>query len=238
MDNKSHMMLLDTWDIIQRHAVNAAALVQFRVHPEEMADLGNITADELNAAYELFTTDAKGKAYADLLQHAPHQVARLLGWMHTVGVKVPGTPQAARMLRSEAIAGAHAFGTWTSFNTFNPSELHHPLVMRLAGHAFNISGPYGAPDVKLTMMDRWKAAARDPVACAQFYHIIMDAITTVLYGWPTGSPRQTNASCAFGPMSAFFHRAECSGRQALHSHGQTCQPYLQPAAVRALTSPS
>ena len=63
-----------------------------------------------------------------------------------------------------------------------------------------------------TMVDRWKAVAANPVACAQFFDVYRSGVWSVFYGWERGKTggKQDRPDCRFGKLRSIVERAECS----------------------------
>jgi hypothetical protein len=112
--------------------------------------------------------------------------------------------------------------------------LHSPQALRALGFDIQCAAPFGAPQGGPSLWEKYKAVARNPIACAQFFNVSVDAFYAVFLGMPRGELKQINPDAPFGKVRAYYHRDECSGRGALHAHGQVIQVDLQPARLRLL----
>jgi hypothetical protein len=104
------MLLLDMFNILQRHEVNAQARVQMYVGADKLSALSGLTPLELQQAFELFASNARGRAYADAVQAAPDKVRMVVRTCRTSNARVEGTASSAASIRSRAIALWHFWG--------------------------------------------------------------------------------------------------------------------------------
>jgi hypothetical protein len=142
-------------------------------------------------------------------------------------------------LRSQAFAAWHAVGPYTCFPTYNPSELHNASAVQLLSFdvAYDMnSAAMGEPTDMPGMMNRWRAVAANPVACAHHFNVYRNAVWDVFYGWPRGDTglHQAQGDCRFGRIRAIVDRAEHSSRGGLHPHMLVAQTDMQPACLRQL----
>jgi hypothetical protein len=233
------MFVLDMFNVTQRQQVNRAARSVFQANAALLEEFSRMTHDQLVLAALLFLNKQRGKAYSDTYVQAPMVVQRFVGTMRQIGGKVRGTPAWYSSLRSQAFAAWHAVGPYTCFPTYNPSELHNASAMQLLGFdvAYDMtSAAMGEPTDMPNMMDRWRAVAANPVACAQHFNVYRNAVWDVFYGWPRGDTggHHAQGDCRFGRIRAIVDRAEHSSRGGLHPHMLVAQTDMQPARLRQL----
>ncbi len=229
-------LVLDMFNVTQRHEVNIATKRVLLSNETQFREFADMSSEQVVMAVELFQSKSKGKAYADALAQAPAVVQKFLRAMRQISAKVRATPAYYASLRSQAFALWHAVGPFTAFPTYNPSELHSPSALKVLGFEVHYAGDFGAPTDLPLMVQRWRAVAANPVACAQFFNTYRGAVWSVLYGWPrdrTGQ-QQLDPQCPFGRIRAAVDRAENSGRGALHPHMLVAQADLQPSNLRRL----
>jgi hypothetical protein len=118
------------------------------------------------------------------------------------------------------------------FPTINPSELHNPWALKLLGFDVQYAQDgFGAPEELPSVIDRWRAVAKNSVACAQFFQAYRQMFWEIAAGWPLHSKMQLNANTLFGVVMAGCDRVENSSRGALHA----C-PHAVGAATLATTA--
>ena len=217
LHGEQSMLVLDLFNIRQRHAVLRGAWVCMQSQPAVFQELASMPVEEIRMAMELFDTNRHAQTNAAFAE-APQRVKQLLRALRTVQNKVEGTPAWFASLRSRAFALWHAFGPFTVFPTYNPPELHNPWSLRALGlHAeYDWLQGFGMPTTMPTVVDRMKAVAKNPVACTQFFQTWRRAMWSVLHGWPMDSDAQINHNCLFGKIRAGMDRVENSRRLDLH----------------------
>ncbi|RDX47456.1 hypothetical protein OH76DRAFT_1354191, partial [Lentinus brumalis] len=106
----------------------------------------------------------------------------LIDSVATVLPNIPGTTGHKLAMRNEIRALVNFQGTPALFVTLNPSDVHHPLVRLFAGE--QIQPDDAAAGEELSGWQRRLLAAKNPSACAKFFHtMISNFITIVLrYG--------------------------------------------------------
>ena len=82
--------------------------------------------------------------------------------------ELPGTAGYKLKMRNEIRSLVNMRGTPAFFITLNPSDVDHPLVRLLSGD--NIRLEYLAEGQALSEWDRKLLVARNPGACAKFFH--------------------------------------------------------------------
>jgi hypothetical protein len=233
------MFVLDMFNVTQRQQVNMAARHVLQANAALFEDFSRMTQEDLVLATTLFLNKQRGKSYSEAFVQAPMVVQKFVSTLRQVGGKVRGTPAWYSSIRSQSFASWHATGPFTCFPTYNPSELHNASALQLMGFdiAYNMTAAgMGEPTNMPTMVDRWRAVAANPVACAQHFNVYRNAVWNVLYGWPRGQTGQQQArvDCRFGRIRAIVDRAEHSSRGGLHPHMLVAQADMQPARLRLL----
>jgi hypothetical protein len=225
------LFVLDMFDVLQRHQVNAGARQMMLANEPLLREFAQMTNTDLAAAAQLLSGKSRGAAWSKALNEAPMVVRKFVGAIKRLGGNVCGSPAYYASARSRAVALWHALGPFTAFPTYNPSELHSPAALKLLGFDVQYDdNNKGVPTNLPSMVARWRAAAANPVACAQFFKVYRDAIWQVLYGWQrdTTVGCQQDKDCRFGNIRAIVDRAEHSSRGALHCHMLVAQTDLQP----------
>ncbi|THU82222.1 hypothetical protein K435DRAFT_629019, partial [Dendrothele bispora CBS 962.96] len=103
------------------------------------------------------------EAIVKLLRHVQHIDEHFEGSMGNVSV-----------MREEIRALSQSSGTPSLFFTLNPADGHNPITSFLAGKDINIEAPFSNPDSRFTWFDRMQTLASNPVAGAQFFHLMVD----------------------------------------------------------------
>jgi hypothetical protein len=231
------LFVLDMFNVIQRHQVNAGARQMMIANESLLREFAQLTNADLLVAAQLLSGKSRGSAWSKAMNEAPLLVRKFVGAIKRLGGNVCGSPAYYASARSQAIALWHALGPFTAFPTYNPSELHSPSALKLLGFDVHYDADNrGVPTDMPNMVARWRAAAANPVACAQFFKVYRDAVWQVLYGWQrgtTGCPQQQQ-DCRFGRLRAVVDRAEHSSRGALHCHMLVAHSDLQPERLLKL----
>ncbi len=196
------------YNIRQKKAVCDS--VNFRVKVAQQQDivrkLLEVDADILQRMIERYERDAKYEPVSD----DERQILHVLNQVRMVGRDLPGTAGYKVMLRNEIRSLVHFKGTPALFITLNPSDVNHPLVRLLAGE--NVSLEDVTVGEELTEWQRKLMAARNPVACAMFFHTMISAFVNVVLRH--GRPGRG----LFGKCDAYFGTVEAQGRGTLHCH--------------------
>lgn len=130
----------------------------------------------------------------------PELASLMLSLVNISAGNVVGTPASMRSFRGKLLAASIAFGPFTAFPTYNPSELHSPHVMKLGGRTYGFD-ELGMPnDDRPDSSTRHAIVASRPAACATFFQACMTAVRTQAYGWSLTAKRQTSSDCVFGQV--------------------------------------
>lgn len=137
-------------------------------------------------------------------------ILRLLASINMITGNVPGSA-AYKVSRRNEIRGVINFrGAPTLFITINPSDVDHPLVRLNVGQDINLEDVARGED-----MDKWSRmilAARNPSACASFFHTMISTFITVILR--PGGVRNG----VFGRCTSYYGTVEANGRGTLHCH--------------------
>ncbi|THU91861.1 hypothetical protein K435DRAFT_596146, partial [Dendrothele bispora CBS 962.96] len=87
---------------------------------------------------------------------------------------IEGSMGNVSLMREEIRALSRSAGTPSIFFTLNPADGHNPLTSFLAGKDINVDALFDNPDSNYSSNDRLRTLAANPVAGAQFFHIMLD----------------------------------------------------------------
>lgn len=135
-------MVLDMFNISQRHATLAQSSVQMRLSPALIPQLAQLTTAEFQTATRLLTSGISGAELYAELQAAGPAVRMFMSTIRSCSKRVLGSPASFAGLRSRAAAACGLYGAWTCFITINPAELSTELAFALSGHPheFDVAG--------------------------------------------------------------------------------------------------
>ncbi len=139
--------------------------------------------------------------------------ADLLSLVNGVGAvlrDIPGTAGYKLNMRNEIRALVNFHGTPAFFITLNPSDVHHPLVRLYAGD--NISLEDASVGEELTEWRRRLLAARNPGACARFFHTMISNFLSIVLRHGRPEPG------LLGLCTAYYGTVEAQARGTLHCH--------------------
>ncbi|KAI0689805.1 hypothetical protein C8T65DRAFT_588375, partial [Cerioporus squamosus] len=107
--------------------------------------------------------------------------ANMLSLIDSVGTvlpNIPGTTGYKLSMRNEIRALVNFKGTPALFITLNPSDVHHPLVRLFAGDQICLED--AAVGEELSAWQRRLVAAKNPGACARFFHTMISSFINVV----------------------------------------------------------
>jgi hypothetical protein len=197
----------------QRRAAlhSVSARVRLPVFAAVAGQLGGITEDEVQQALQAMSAPGR-------LENANERVRGLLRQLRIVGSAVPGSQFARAALRTKITSLIVAEGFPLFFMTVNPADLHHPLLLLLAGQRLDLDTD--APDLP-PLVERARVVASDPVAAARFFDTFVKAVLSSLVH-------------VLGPVRAHFGTVEAQGRGSLHLHLLVwIDGYTSPTAIAA-----
>ena len=137
-------------------------------------------------------------------------ITRILSRVTTVACDLPGSNGYKIGLRNQIRALINFIGTPTLFVTLNPSDLNHPLVQLYAGYDVSLEEEMRGEE--LSEWNRKVTVAKNPAACARFFHTIMSKFIWIIlrYNRP--------GKGLFGKCTGYFGTVEAQGRGTLHCH--------------------
>ncbi|KIK63406.1 hypothetical protein GYMLUDRAFT_110710, partial [Collybiopsis luxurians FD-317 M1] len=77
-------------------------------------------------------------------------------------------------MREEIRAISRSHGTPSIFFTLNPADGHNPIMSFLAGKNIDVDALFSKPDANYTPFDRMYTLASNPVAGAEFFHLVIN----------------------------------------------------------------
>ena len=196
------------YNILQKKAVCDS--VRFRVKVADQArvirDLLSINKDELEHIIGRFKSNSNYEPETP----EQRQMVDLVNKVGTMLHDLPGTAGYKMKMRNEIQSLVNMRGTPAFFITLNPSDVNHPLVRLLSGD--NIRLEQLEEGQALSDWDRMLLVARNPGACAKFFHTMISSFINIVlrYG------KQTNG--LFGKCTAYYGTVEAQGRGTLHCH--------------------
>ena len=116
-------------------------------------------------------------------------------------------------MREELRALARDSGTPSVFFTLNPADTYNPLASYLAGQDIDLDALFSRPDSRFTTLDRARSLAANPVAGAEFFHLMVDQFTNVFLGFERECKRGV-----FGRVKHYYGVIEAQNRGSLHLH--------------------
>ncbi|KAJ5111789.1 hypothetical protein NUU61_001419 [Penicillium alfredii] len=173
-------------------------LVKRRYWRSAADDIASLTVDQLQKAAEAI---ASGQNTNDPV------IQRLQQHIVTVGMNVPGSFSQKLRMRSEIRGLIVRYGMPAFWITINPSDLRNPLVLTLAG----VECP-GSISARALAATRDTAATSNPVAVAEFFHCVCEAVLRGLLATGTGQLG------ILGDLSNHYGVVETNGRGMLHMH--------------------
>jgi hypothetical protein len=189
------------YDMIQlrRSSMGNTLLIKRQNWQSTMDDIASLTVNQLQEAVKTVTT---GQKFRDPI------IRRLLRNIETIGMQVAGSFAQKLRMRSEIRGLITRYGMPAFWITINPSDLRNPLVLILAGVEYS-----GDNLAAASAAIREAAATSNPVAVAEFFHHVCEAILDGLFATKTGQLG------ILGDLSNHFAVVETNGRGMLHLHG-------------------
>ncbi|CAN0469938.1 unnamed protein product, partial [Scytosiphon promiscuus] len=161
--------------ILRREAIsNAHWKLTGRVSRGIAVALASITPDDL-----LAVATAMESGISTIKAFAIRPAARqLIQCMHSVNIGSSWTIFNKRSTRLKAISMIIQLGQPLFWMTINPADCNSPFVMQLAGVDLDVCSRLKTDLPKY--VERLQAIAADPVASADFFHIMIDAVLKTL----------------------------------------------------------
>lgn len=184
--------------------------VRFRVpqsrYNQIVKDLLNVDIEQLLLLQMRFKKDPMYRPANNVESH----LVRLLANVNMVGSNVPGSAAYKVSLRNEIRSVINYRGPPTLFITINPSDVDHPLVRLNSGQDIDLEDVLRGED-----MDKWSRmilAAKNPSACALFFHSIISSFTAIVLN------HKGERGGLFGKCTSYYGTVEANGRGTLHCH--------------------
>ncbi|KAF9040359.1 hypothetical protein BDZ89DRAFT_1210221 [Hymenopellis radicata] len=192
----------------RRQGLGAARLqTRRRNFDRDVEILSTITAEKLQHAQK---QEERGERVTD------PAVQLLKSHIHATAGKVVGSNASKHRLKSQIWSTSIALGPPSLWITINPCDLHDPIAQIFAGEKIDLDDFLATqgPDAH----QRAQNIAQDPYAAAKFFHFLIHAILTTLFGVTTTKHRVHSEKGIFGYVSAYFGVVESQGRGSLHFH--------------------
>ena len=139
----------------------------------------------------------------DLLKQASH-----------VTSQVPGANAAQIVMRNQICGLMIEKGLLSFYLTINPADVYNPIVKFLAGSDIDIDRM--TTDQVPTFWSQSVLVANNPIVCAKFFNIYMEAFVKALLGF-RGVDAESDVGI-LGRVSAYYGCVEAQGRGSLHCH--------------------
>ncbi|THU90475.1 hypothetical protein K435DRAFT_604147, partial [Dendrothele bispora CBS 962.96] len=127
------------------------------------------------------------------------RIMRLLRLLQCTDDPIEGSMGNVSVMREEIRALSRSAGTPSIFFTLNPADGHNPLTSFLAGKDINIDALFDNPDSTYSPDDRLRTLAANPVAGAQFFHIMLDEFIDKFLG-----VKRTRKRGVFGRVKHYY----------------------------------
>ncbi|KAF5320357.1 hypothetical protein D9611_011328 [Ephemerocybe angulata] len=202
-------LAFDVYNIIRKSAVNTS--IRFAVpYSRYSATVNHIASLNKELVAALRHKFQKNPNYTPTNPDET-KILRVLASIGPLARKIPGTVSQKIKMRNEIRAIISQKGSPTLFVTVNPSDYHNPIVSVLATRPTSEAAAQALRD--MTSSDRGHLAVDHPVACAQFFDIMMKSfIRILLRHGRKGGPG------IFGYCDAYYGTVETQGRGTLHCH--------------------
>ena len=130
--------------------------------------------------------------------------------INLVNNKIEFSQESKGRNRQELRASIVRFGSPSFYVTISPSDSHHvfAFIKCMEGTAFDINNP---PEEMTNRYFRNKQCAKNPVALAQFFNVLIAMILESLFGW-----KNPNKIGILGPMKCYYGMVKSRG--TLHIH--------------------
>lgn len=167
-----------------------------------------ILSIDRDALQSLLDRGAKGE-YLKPETPEEKQCFELLSVVDLVANHVPASNAQRKIQRSEIKSIILSMGVPVFFITFAPADFKSPLCMYYCGEQIDLLSH--CPTMP-SSQDRMRAVASNPVACARFFHAVVELFTAHILR------SGTDKSGLFGPTRAYYGTVEAQGRLSLHLH--------------------
>ena len=142
------------------------------------------------------------------------RVRNLLKQASHVTSQVPGANAARIVMRNQIRGLMIEKGLPSFYLTINPADVYNPIVKFLAGSDIDIDRM--TTDQVPTFWSQSVLVANNPIVCAKFFNIYMEAFMKALLGF-RGVDAESDVGI-LGHVSAYYGCVEAQGRGSLHCH--------------------
>jgi hypothetical protein len=126
--------------------------------------------------------------------------------LDVVASHVPGSLTTKKHMRSDLWSLVACKDAPSIFLTFSPADNYHPICLYFADTKEKFIPNIRRPD------EHWRLIANNPVACAQFFHLMVTLFIKYVLGW------DSDIIGLFGKLAAFYGVVEQQGCLTLHLH--------------------
>ncbi|RPD64416.1 hypothetical protein L226DRAFT_460877, partial [Lentinus tigrinus ALCF2SS1-7] len=170
------------YNILQKKSVCDS--VRFRVKASRQREtVASLLAVDQPLLHQMIASYERDPNYKPT---TPHEldILHLVDSVATVLPNIPGTTGHKLSMRNEIRSLVNFHGTPAFFITLNPSDVHHPLVRLFAGEQICLED--AAVGERLLSWQRQLLVAKNPAACATFFHTMITHFLHVIlrYGKP------------------------------------------------------
>jgi hypothetical protein len=129
---------------------------------------------------------------------------------------VKATDASRIRLRSMMWSMSYAINPPNMWITINPDDIDNPIVQLLTGADIDLDNFLRTDGPSKT--ERGARVAADMFAAAEYFNLIMKAITGTLIGIKSSRGRNISHRGIFRNVKGYFGVVECQGRGTLHMH--------------------
>jgi hypothetical protein len=129
--------------------------------------------------------------------------------VENIGSSVAGSRSSKRLIRGNLRSLMISRGAPLWFITFSPCDWKNPICLYYAGESIDVLHRGSS---HLSYPECQKRVAANPVACAKFFHLMVNTFLDKIVGLGSTGPG------LFGPVDSYFGTVEEQGRLTLHLH--------------------
>jgi Helitron helicase-like domain at N-terminus len=169
----------------------------------------DITNRLLNINQDVLASIADRMSKGDIVKPANQEEIdcfQVIRDLDHIGGKVSGSVTAKKYMRNEIWSLIASKGAPLWYITLSPADVKNSISLYYAGNKVRFDPKIMVPD------DRYPLIARNPVACAHFFHFMVQNFIKHVLGV------NSNHRGLFGDTSAYYGTVEQQGRLTLHIH--------------------
>ncbi|KIK66597.1 hypothetical protein GYMLUDRAFT_144921, partial [Collybiopsis luxurians FD-317 M1] len=140
-------------------------------------------------------------------------VVQLLKYVDYVDDHIEGSTGDIVDMQEEIRAISCMTGTPSIFFTLNPADGHNCITSFLAGKNINVDALFNEPDSHYNAFDHMYILACNPVAGAEFFHLMIDQFVSKFLGM-----KRMNRQGVFGQTKFYYGVVEAQNCGSLHLH--------------------